>query len=113
MTLAEKLSPQRVTGYSPTMYRIVGAVTGITINAIDARPYREFSITSDGFVIAQPGSRESGDFLGTYSDFERNIRRYVEDAELTLDEQEQFAKLLSARVMDWRTAMHLQPKSAR
>jgi hypothetical protein len=114
MDMNEKLSPKNVPGYSPTMYRIVGAVTHNLVNRSTVADvaeeqvqgpayYASFSVTSDGFVIAQPGRRESGDFIGAYTDFERNLHQYGADAGLTAAERMELKSAMAARTYDWRT----------
>lgn len=86
--------------YSPLMAAIIGSITR------DGTVYDEFAITSDVYVIAQPGvigHRESGDFLGDSGQFFRNIEAYLTDAGLTIDEQREFRRLLNHRIIDHRT----------
>lgn len=104
MTLAEKLNP-KAHGFSPMMTALVGALIGHDFSARDPRGGKlgHLSITSDGFLIADTTSHETGAFIGTAADFERNLAAILKDADLTEEEQAQFSVLKARNLTDWRT----------
>ena len=103
MNLAEKLNPRKL-GYSPKMAAIVGAIIGHDYGSRDPRGGKigHISITSDGFIIAQTTSHETGAFLGEASDLERNLIMLVDDAKLTKEERAEYDRLYHSNVTDWR-----------
>lgn len=102
MTLAEKLHPSRFTRMSPKMMAIVGAILGETwTNPTLA----SFVITSDGHVLAErTGDVGANEFIGAVEDFEGNVRRLLDAAELSPDERADFYTLYNAVVTDHRSA---------
>jgi hypothetical protein len=93
--LCDNLHPHRITGSSDKMYWIMSVILGqewITRQG----SYDQFSITSDGYVI------DNDFFLGSADEFERNVRGYVEVAELTPAQTKYFWKLYDMKVTDWR-----------
>lgn len=96
--LVAKMNPRTIQA-SPKMHAIIGGILGESW--VTPQP-TSFSITSDGYVISQPGHRESGDFLGDASDFTRNVKGYVETAGLTESESILFWIMYDQRVQDWR-----------
>jgi hypothetical protein len=105
MSLAEKVNPQRL-GYSPMMAAIVGALIGHDYGVRDSRGGKltGLSLTSDGFVIADTTSHDTGAFIGKASDLERNLGKLVSDAHLTPSELTQFNKLKASHLTDWRVS---------
>lgn len=101
--LARKLHPRRL-GYSPKMAALIGAIIGHDYGARDPRGGKltGLSITSDGFLVASTTSHESGAFIGTADDFERNLRQFLADADLTDEERQEFDRLYRANGCDWR-----------
>lgn len=103
-SLVNKLNPSRL-GYSPKMAAIVGAILGHDYGSRDRKGYRydSLSITSDGFLIGNTVPVSSGAFLGSASDFDRNLTMLLADAKLTTDERITFNRLYSSHVTDWRS----------
>jgi hypothetical protein len=102
---ATRVNPRRF-NFSLMMVAIVGAVIQHDYGIRDARGGRltALHITSDGFLLASTTSHDSGLFLGTGQDFDRNLSNYL--TFLTNDDRERFARLYSANVTDWR--QHVQ-----
>jgi len=103
MTLAQKLDPGKL-GFSPKMAALVGAIIGHDYGARDPRDGQltSLSITSDGFLIAATSSHESGAFVGSVDDFKRNLDLLLESAKLTPEDRQEFDRLYSQNVTDWR-----------
>ena len=101
--LAKRIDPKRL-GYSPKMAALVGAVIGFDYGVRDGKGGKlgHLSITSDGFIIAASTAHESGAFIGTLADFERNLKSLIQDANLTDSEKMMFAKLYKSNVTDHR-----------
>jgi hypothetical protein len=94
--IAQKLNPGRFPNVSGKMIAILGALlnqkwTNPRISSIIA--------SSDGFLLARPeGSVGFDEFIGPFSDFQRNLWGMVESAgDLTVEEQE-FLRVLLKRV---------------
>jgi hypothetical protein len=101
---ADKLNPRRL-DYSPKMAALIGTIIGHDYGALDPSGDKltGLSITSDDFLVASSTSHESGAFIGTAADFERNLRQFLADANLTAEERQEFDRLYRANVCDWRT----------
>jgi len=99
-SLAEKLDP-RPLGYSPKMSTIIGAILGHDYGVSGGHIGTltgEFSVTSDGFVIASCTGHESGAFFGGITEFEQNIQRLLKDANLNEKERKEFDALYAQHV---------------
>jgi hypothetical protein len=103
LLLAERINPLKY-NCSPLMAAIVGAIIGHDYGARGPRGGKltGISITSDGFVIASTTSHDSGAFIGTASNFTRNLQQLLLDANLTAEEQKLFATLYREHVSYWR-----------
>ena len=101
--LAKKLNPLKL-GYSPKMAALVGAIISHDYGTRDGRGGKltGLSITSDGFLLASTTSHESGAFIGTANDFERNLWQFLAHAKLTGEERQEFDRLFRVNVCDWR-----------
>jgi hypothetical protein len=58
----------------------------------------QFSITSDGFIIAQTEPVSSGAFIGTVDDLARNLALLICDANLTPEETQEYGRLYDQHV---------------
>lgn len=100
MPLTEKLHPSRFTAMSGKMSAILGFVLG--------QPWtdpqiQELHVTSDGFLMARvDGDIGCNDFIGAVSDWDSNLQRLFEVAEVTSEGRQEFAGLWRQRVKDWR-----------
>jgi hypothetical protein len=87
------------------MAAIVGALLNVDYGVLGGRIAQltgEFNITSDGFVIASCEHHDSGAFIGTAADFERNIIQLLKDAKLTETEESEFWLQYVSKIHDWR-----------
>lgn len=102
MTFEERINPKNF-NFSPKLTALVGAIIGHDYGARDGKngQLTSVSITSDGYVIAGSTAHESGAFVGSASDLERNLAMWK--ADLTAEDRKQFESIYSARVTDWRT----------
>ena len=96
--VAQKLHPARFPNMSPRMAAIVGYLMGkeYTTPTISG-----LCVTSDGYCLAQhAGDIGFNDFIGEYSEVERNWRNLVGITEVGLSEQEEIycLKLLQTKV---------------
>ena len=101
MTFEERINPANF-NFSPKFTAIVGGIIGYDYGARDGKGGKSgaLSIASDGFVIAQSTAHESGAFIGTASDLERNVGKYV--ALLTEEDKTEFELRYAQAVTDWR-----------
>ncbi len=103
MSLSEKLHPSRFTAMSGKMSAILGYVLGQSWTKPEIR---ELHVTCDGGLLARiDGDIGCNDFIGSLSDWEANLRRLFKVADVTPDEQREFAGLWREKVRDWREAM--------
>lgn len=95
-TMTDKLHPRRIRGASDMMYYIIARIlsAGWVTNELDGGD--TFHISSDGHVTT--GSI----YIGSAADFERNVRGYVDAAELTEEERRAFWQRYHDIVRDWR-----------
>ena len=102
---AGRINPTNL-GYSPKMTAIVGAIIGYDYGIRDRKGGRLFglSITSDGWLMASSTAHESGAFLGSTKDFERNLADYqfVLHSQASDEDAEEFDKLCKTSIKDWR-----------
>lgn len=98
---ADRLNPT-ARGFSPFMANIVGAIINYDYGVRDSRGgrYTSLTITSDGYVLAASTAHESGAFIGTYADLQRNLTEFTKD--LDGADWERFNQLRRERVTDWR-----------
>ncbi len=102
MTLAQKLHPKQFTAMSSKMAAIVAAILG---ESWTNPALRSFIITSDGFVLAErTGDVGANEFIGAVDEFEGNIRRLLDAAELSEEERADFYTLYAAITTDHRSA---------
>jgi hypothetical protein len=101
---AERINPTNL-GYSPKMTAIVGAIIGYDYGVRDRKGglLSGLSITSDGYVMANSTAHESGAFIGSADDLNRNLADYQFVLAGENDEDaEEFARLYATNVKDWR-----------
>ncbi len=100
MPLTEKLHPSGFTAMSGKM----SAILGFVLSQSWTNPeIQELHITSDGFLMARvDGDIGCNDFIGALSDWDSNLERLFEVAEVTPKERQEFAGLWRQRVQDWR-----------
>jgi hypothetical protein len=102
---AERINPTNL-GFSPKMTSIVGAIIGHDYGVRDSRGGRltSLSITSDGYLMASSTAHESGAFIGSANDFQRNLSAYrlALGSEVTDADGEEFDRLCALNVRDWR-----------
>ena len=102
---ADRINPTNL-GFSPKMTAIVGAIIGHDYGVRDSRGgyLSGLSITSDGHVVAQSTAHESGAFIETASDLDRNLELFT----LALhdgasdEDAEEFEELCALNIRDWR-----------
>jgi len=102
MPLTEKLHPSRFTAMSGKM----SAILSFVLNQSWTDPgIQELHVTSDGCLMARvDGDIGCNDFIGAVSDWDSNLQRLFEVAELTPEERQEFAGLWQTRVKDWRVS---------
>lgn len=100
-TFADRINPARF-NFSPKMTALVGAIVGHDYGVRDGRGGRltSLSITSDGYVICGSTAHETGAFVGSADDLDRNLANYL--VFLTPADRAEFAKVYAVRVTDWR-----------
>jgi hypothetical protein len=101
---AERINPTNL-GFSPKMIAIVGAIIGHDYGVRDRKGglLSELSITSDGYVMASSTAHESGAFIGSADDLNRNLADYQFVLAGENDEDaEEFDRLYKLNVCDWR-----------
>lgn len=99
MTLANKLNPNGFTAMSGKMAAILGYVLGETWSEPEIR---ELHVTVDGFLLARRnGDVGCNDFIGGLGDWNTNLQRLFEVAEVTTEEQQEFRGLWQHKVTDW------------
>ena len=102
---AERINPRHL-GFSPKMTAIVGAIIGHDYGVRDSRGGRltSLSITSDGYLIASSTAHESGAFIGSADDLDRNLEQFtlaLHD-EASDEDAEEFEGLCALNIRDWR-----------
>ncbi len=103
MPLTEKLHPTRFTAMSGKMSAILSYVLS---QSWTDPGIQELHITSDGFLMARTdGDIGCNDFIGALADWDANLVRLFEVAEVTPEEQQEFAGLWRQRVRDWRAVL--------
>jgi hypothetical protein len=98
---AERINPKHF-NFSPKLVAVVGAVIGHDYGIRDERDgnWTGLSITSDGFVIVETTGHESGAFIGSAADLERNLDKWK--AELQPADRTEFERIYRTAVRDWR-----------
>ena len=118
MSLTDKLNPDNFTALakskdlasaddciqSSSMSGIMAAILGYILGETWSEPeIRELHVTADGFLLARrSGDIGCNDFIGGLGDWDANLRRLFEVAEVTTEEQQEFAELWQHKVIDWR-----------
>lgn len=99
---AERINPRRF-GFSPKLVAIVGAIIGHDYGVRDRKGgyLTGLSITSDGYVMASSTASDGGGaFLGDANDLDNNLA--VWQADLSMDDSDEFARLYVQNVEDYR-----------
>lgn len=92
-TLADYLHPRRFPNCSEQMFFIIGTIIGEPwVSHELAGENEQFVVTADRMVVT------TGLFFGPYDEFERNVRGYVDAAELPIELERRFWELYGERV---------------
>jgi hypothetical protein len=98
--LIRKLHPARFSAMSPKMAAIVGCILG---EKFTEPQLVGLTVTSDGFVLGMPaGGIGFDDFVGAFTDLDRNWNVLLDAAELTPEERKGADRLFALMLRNGR-----------
>ena len=103
--LAHKLSPARYTAMSGKMAAIIQCILGEEFpdaTVVGGAPIRHLTVTKDSVLAEKVGEVGANEFLGSPEDFDYNIEKLLNVADLTPEEASDFWHRYTLHVTDWR-----------